>query len=72
MYGKLNYVSRLDLLWDHVRRGEVEIPEFARDHDEDLEHRPAMDYGLESDHARVHGAPAADSSMSAYSMRCIS
>ncbi|KAL3720600.1 hypothetical protein ACJRO7_005420 [Eucalyptus globulus] len=72
LYGKLNYVNRLDQLWDHVRRGEVEIPEFAREHDEDLQYRPMMDYGLESDHARVHGAPAADSSVSMYSMRCIS
>ncbi|XP_030535830.1 ganglioside-induced differentiation-associated protein 2 [Rhodamnia argentea] len=72
LYGKLNYVSRLDLLWDHVRRSEIEIPEFAQEHDEDLEYRPMMDYGLESDHARVHGALATDASVSIYSMRCIS
>ncbi|KAI6671560.1 hypothetical protein NL676_006445 [Syzygium grande] len=72
LYGKLNYVSRLDLLWEHVRRGEIEIPEFAQEHDEDLQCRPMMDYGLESDHPRVHGAPATDSTVSMYSMRCIS
>lgn len=71
LYGKLRYVNRIDYLWEHVKRNEVEIPEFVIDHDEDLEYRPMMDYGLESDHPRVYGAPAVDSP-SAYSMRCIS
>ncbi|XP_050241634.1 uncharacterized protein LOC126690497 [Quercus robur] len=75
LYGKLKYVARLDLLWEHVRRNEIEIPEYVNDHDEDLEYRPMMDYGLESDHPRVYGiggAPAVDSPVSMYSMRCIS
>lgn len=72
LYEKLRYVSRLDLLWEHVRRNEIEIPEFVYDHDEDLEHRPMMDYGLESDHPRVYDAPAVDSPFPMYSMRCIS
>lgn len=72
LYGKLRYVSRLDYLWDHVRRNEIEIPEFVYDHDEDLEYRPMMDYGLESDHPRVYCAPAMDSPAPTYSMRCIS
>lgn len=73
LYAKLKYVSRLAYLWEHVRRNEMEIPEFVYDHDEDLEYRPMMDYGLESDHPRVYGAPpAVDSSVAMYSMRCIS
>lgn len=72
LYGKLRYVSRLDYLWDHVRRNEIEIPEFVYDHDEDLEYRPMMDYGLESDHPRVYCSPAMDSPAPTYSMRCIS
>ncbi|XP_008241992.1 PREDICTED: protein GDAP2 homolog [Prunus mume] len=72
VYGKLKYVSRLDYLWEHVRRSEIEVPEFVYDHDEDLEDRPMMDYGLESDHPRVYDAPAFDSPVSMYSMRCIS
>lgn len=73
LYGKLRYVNRIDYLWEHVRRKEVEIPEFVIDHDEDLECRPMMDYGLESDHPRVSCAPALDSTaVSMYSMRCIS
>ena len=72
LYGKLRYVSRLDYLWEYLRRNEIEVPEFVYDHDEDLEYRPMMDYGLESDHPRVYGAPAVDSPVSTYSMRCIS
>ncbi|PRQ27294.1 putative CRAL-TRIO lipid binding domain-containing protein [Rosa chinensis] len=72
LYRKVNYVTRLEFLWDHVRRNEMEIPEFVYDHDEELEYRPMMDYGIESDHPRVYGAPpATDSSVSIYSMRCI-
>ncbi|XLT25606.1 hypothetical protein HN873_056898 [Arachis hypogaea] len=73
VYGKLRYVTRVDYLWENVRRNEVEIPEFVFDHDEDLEYRSMMDYGLESDHARVYGVPPTmDSPVSTYSMRCIS
>ncbi|CAK8540064.1 unnamed protein product [Lathyrus sativus] len=73
LYGKLRYVSRIGYLWENVRRNDVMIPEFVYDHDEDLEYRPMMDYGLESDHARVYdSAPALDSPFTSYSMRCIS
>ncbi|KAJ4841627.1 hypothetical protein Tsubulata_004925 [Turnera subulata] len=71
LYGKVRYLSRIGYLWDHIRRNEVEIPEFVYDHDEDLEYRPMMDYGLESDHPRVYGAPSVDSSVTMYSTRCI-
>ncbi|CAM8945631.1 unnamed protein product [Rhodiola kirilowii] len=71
LYGKLNYVNRLEFLWEQVRRSEIEVPEFVKDHDEELEYRPMMDYGLESDHPRMYGVPAVDSSVSTYSMRCI-
>lgn len=69
MYGKINFVSRMQFLWDHVRRTEIEIPKFAYDHDEELEYRPIMGYGIESDHP---GALAMfDSPNYMYSMRCI-
>ncbi|KAE9606605.1 putative protein S-acyltransferase [Lupinus albus] len=69
LYGKLRYISRVDYLWEHVKRKEVEIPEFVFDHDDDLEYRPMMDYGLESDHARVYARPPTfDSPISTYSM----
>ncbi|KAJ4963330.1 hypothetical protein NE237_023269 [Protea cynaroides] len=72
LYGKLKYVSRLEFLWENVKRNEIEIPEFVYDHDEELEYRPMMDYGLESDHPRVYSVPTMDSPVSVYSMRCIS
>ncbi|KAL3845367.1 hypothetical protein ACJIZ3_002770 [Penstemon smallii] len=72
LYWKLRYVNRLEFLWDNVRRKGMEIPEFVYDFDEEMEYRPIMDYGLESDHpGLVHGAPSIDSSVSTYSMRCI-
>ncbi|KDP36859.1 hypothetical protein JCGZ_08150 [Jatropha curcas] len=71
LYWKLKFLNRLEFLWDHVRRNEIEIPDFAYDHDEELEYRPTMDYGLESDHPRVYYGPSMDSPVSSYSMRCI-
>ncbi|KAJ9186389.1 hypothetical protein P3X46_001966 [Hevea brasiliensis] len=68
LYWKLKYMNRLEFLWDHVRRNEIEIPEFAYDHDEEMENRPMMDYGLESDHPRVIHT---DNPVSMYSMRCL-
>lgn len=71
-YGKVKYLNRVDFLWENIRRNAIEIPEYVYDHDEDLEYCPMMDYGLESDHPRVYGAPSSDSLVATYSMRCIS
>ncbi|MBA0606915.1 hypothetical protein Godav_019312 [Gossypium davidsonii] len=71
LYSKLKYVSRLEFLWDHVRRLEMKIPDFVHDHDEELEYHPMMDYGLESDHPRVYTEPPSMDPISMYSMRCI-
>uniref|UniRef100_A0A7N0UTD7 CRAL-TRIO domain-containing protein n=1 Tax=Kalanchoe fedtschenkoi TaxID=63787 RepID=A0A7N0UTD7_KALFE len=72
VYGKIKYLSRLDRAWEHVRRKGIELPEFVVEHDEDLDSISMVDYGLESDHRRVHAGPSMDSSLSMYSMRCIS
>ncbi|GAA0185058.1 hypothetical protein LIER_32346 [Lithospermum erythrorhizon] len=74
LYEKLMYISRVDYLWEHVRRNEIDVPDFVHDHDEDLEYRPVMDYGMESDHLRVYGGTTAldPSSVSIYSLRCTS
>ncbi|KAK9026193.1 hypothetical protein V6N11_039039 [Hibiscus sabdariffa] len=69
LYSKLKYVSRLEFLWDHVRRLEIEMPEFVHEHDEELEYRPMMDYGLESDHPRVYAEPPLMDPVSVFSMR---
>jgi hypothetical protein len=71
LYGKLRYINRIDYLWDPIRRNEVKIPEFVCDHDEDLEGHQMLDYGVESDHPRVCGAPFMDSPVTMYSTRCI-
>ena len=71
LYGKLRYVSRVDNLWEHVRRNEIGMPEFVYDHDEDLEYRPMMDYGMEGDHPRVYVNSTVEPAISMYSMRCI-
>ncbi|KAL3525213.1 hypothetical protein ACH5RR_013585 [Cinchona calisaya] len=74
LYGKLKYISRLDYLWVHVKRMEIEIPEFVYDHDQDLEYRPMIDFdsGLEGEHPRARCALHLDSPMESYSSRCIS
>ncbi|XP_031260822.1 ganglioside-induced differentiation-associated-protein 2-like isoform X1 [Pistacia vera] len=71
LYGKVKYMNRQEFLWEHVRRNEIEMPEFVYDEEEELECRPMVDYGLESDYPRVFCAPSADSPVSMYSMRCI-
>ncbi|KAF3446852.1 hypothetical protein FNV43_RR12032 [Rhamnella rubrinervis] len=71
LYKKLKYVNRLEFLWDHVRRNGMEIPEFVYEHDRELEYRPMLDYGLESDYLRVYGEPSSMVDLSLYSMRCI-
>ncbi|GAA0164175.1 hypothetical protein LIER_19873 [Lithospermum erythrorhizon] len=72
LYGKLRYVNRLEFLWDNIKRNEIEMPEFVFEHDEDLEYRPVLDYGMESDHPRIYNdAPLVDYPVSMYSMRCI-
>eukprot|EP00262_Sarcandra_glabra_P017249 TRINITY_DN5838_c1_g1_i1.p1 TRINITY_DN5838_c1_g1~~TRINITY_DN5838_c1_g1_i1.p1 ORF type:complete len:213 (+),score=15.17 TRINITY_DN5838_c1_g1_i1:137-775(+) len=72
LYGKLRYINRLEFLWEFMRRGEIEIPEFVFDHDEVLEFHPLMDYGLEGNYDRVYDAPSMDTTASMYSLRCIS
>ncbi|KAK4744718.1 hypothetical protein SAY87_011030 [Trapa incisa] len=49
LYWKIKYVSRLQYLWNDIKKGEVEIPEFVQKHDVVLEHRPLTDYGIEPD-----------------------
>lgn len=75
LYKKVKYVNRLDLLWDTVRRKEMDVPEFVYAHDEELDqYRPevVIDYGPESDHPRGNAtALSLDSALPVYSMRCI-
>ncbi|KAL9261207.1 Ganglioside-induced differentiation-associated protein 2-like protein [Drosera capensis] len=49
LYWKVKYVSRLQYLWDDIKKEEIEIPDFVKKHDNILEHRPLTDYGIEPD-----------------------
>lgn len=49
LYWKLKYISRLEFLWNDIKKGQIEIPEFVCEHDALLENRPLMDYGIETD-----------------------
>lgn len=69
LYWKLKYVNRLEFIWDYIRKGQIEIPDFVYDHDDQLEDRPLMDYGVETDPFQVYDKPAIGSSDSRYSLR---
>ncbi|KAG9135586.1 hypothetical protein Leryth_002324 [Lithospermum erythrorhizon] len=49
LYWKIKYVSRLQYLWEDIKKGDIDIPEFVQNHDDVLEHRPLTDYGIEPD-----------------------
>uniref|UniRef100_A0A0D9W858 CRAL-TRIO domain-containing protein n=1 Tax=Leersia perrieri TaxID=77586 RepID=A0A0D9W858_9ORYZ len=73
LYGKLRYVSRLEYLWAHVPKGELDVPEVVRRHDDELERRPLMDYGIEaSERCGVFDAASMDTTASLRSLRCVS
>ncbi|URD85539.1 cellular retinaldehyde-binding triple function, C-terminal [Musa troglodytarum] len=63
LYWKIKYVSRLQYLWDDIKKGEVEIPEFVHKHDDLLEHRPLTDYGIEPDPFHLTEVPAMEYSL---------
>ncbi|KAL9691295.1 hypothetical protein QQ045_011716 [Rhodiola kirilowii] len=49
LYWKVKYISHLQYLWEHIKKGDIEIPEFVQKHDDILEQRPLTDYGIEPD-----------------------
>lgn len=66
LYWKIKYVSRLQYLWQDVKKGEIEIPEFVQQHDDILEHRPLTDYGIEPDPLHLIEAPSTAYSFGRY------
>ncbi|EOY09060.1 hypothetical protein QUC31_010667 [Theobroma cacao] len=72
LYWKIKYVSRLQYLWDDIKKGEVEIPEFVQNHDNVLEHRPLTDYGIEPDPLHLTEVPSAAYSLGRYEERLAS
>ncbi|KAM7257890.1 hypothetical protein ACFE04_013631 [Oxalis oulophora] len=69
LYWKIKYVSRLQYLWEDIKKGEIEIPEFVQNHDNVLEHRPLTDYGIEPDSWRLAEVPSAEYSFGRYEER---
>ncbi|XP_068475137.1 uncharacterized protein [Phaseolus vulgaris] len=69
LYWKIKYVSRLQYLWDDVKKGEIEIPDFVKNHDDILEHRPLTDYGIEPDPFHLSGIPSSTYSFGKYEER---
>ncbi|PKA58628.1 hypothetical protein AXF42_Ash008915 [Apostasia shenzhenica] len=66
IYWKIKYVSRLQYLWEDIKKAQVEIPEFVLRHDDVLEHRPLTDYGIEPDPLHLTGVPAMEYSFGRY------
>ncbi|KAI3819930.1 hypothetical protein L1987_13783 [Smallanthus sonchifolius] len=58
LYWKVKYVSRLQYLWDDMKKGSIEIPDFVSEHDDVLEKRPLTDYGIEPDPLHFTGLPS--------------
>ena len=69
LYSKLKYVNRLEFLWDCIKKGQVEIPDFVFGHDDQLEYKPLMDYGLKTNPFEVYDMPAMGSADSRYYLR---
>nr|POE51008.1 ganglioside-induced differentiation-associated protein 2 [Quercus suber] len=69
LYWKIKYVSRLQYLWEDIKKAEVEIPEFVKNHDDILEHRPLTDYGIEPDPSHLTEIPSMAYSFGRYEER---
>lgn len=69
LYWKIKYISRLQYLWEDIKKGEVEIPEFVQNHDDILEHRPLTDYGIEPDPLHLTEIPSMGYSLGRYEER---
>jgi len=69
LYWKVKYVSRLQYLWEDIKKGEMEIPEFVKNHDDILEHRPLTDYGIEPDPFHLNDIPTTPYALGRYEHR---
>ena len=62
-------MSRLQYLWEDIKKGEVEIPEFVQNHDNILENRPLTDYGIEPNTFHLSEMPTTAFSFGRYEER---
>lgn len=72
LYWKIKYVSRLQYLWEEIKKGEVEVPDFVNNHDNVLEHRPLTDYGIEPDPFHLTEVQSSSFSLNQYENRWVS
>ncbi|CAL0322941.1 unnamed protein product [Lupinus luteus] len=66
---KIKYVDRLQYLWGDIKKGDIEMPEFVKSHDDIQENRPLADYGIEPDPFNVTGMPSTTFSFGKYEER---
>ena len=62
LYWKFNYVNHQEFLCACITKGHIEILDFLYDHDDQLEDKPLMDYGVETDPFQVYDMAAIGSS----------
>lgn len=48
-WDKLEYISRVEFLWDYIEKSICTFPDFVMEHDAELETQPLMDYGIVAD-----------------------
>ncbi|GLC40032.1 hypothetical protein PLESTB_001518400 [Pleodorina starrii] len=46
LWRKVEWVSRVEFLWEHLPKKSVAVPDFVSEHDAILEDQPLMDYGV--------------------------
>eukprot|EP00242_Pyramimonas_sp_CCMP2087_P006143 CAMPEP_0198200290 /NCGR_PEP_ID=MMETSP1445-20131203/3329_1 /TAXON_ID=36898 /ORGANISM="Pyramimonas sp., Strain CCMP2087" /LENGTH=288 /DNA_ID=CAMNT_0043870305 /DNA_START=155 /DNA_END=1021 /DNA_ORIENTATION=- len=56
-WDKLEYVDRVEFLWEDIDRSQCLIHKFIEEHDKELETQPLMDYGLYADPMQAAGLP---------------
>ena len=69
LYWKIKYISRLQYLWDDIKKEDIEIPNFVKSHDDVLENRPLTDYGIEPDPLHFSEVPTTAFSLGRYEER---
>ncbi|PNG98986.1 Rho GTPase-activating protein 8, partial [Tetrabaena socialis] len=46
LWRKVEWISRVEFLWDHIGKKQLAVPDFVAEHDSVLEDQPLMDYGV--------------------------
>lgn len=46
LWRKVEWVQRVEFLWDHIPKKQLAVPSFVSEHDSLLEEQPLLDYGV--------------------------